>query len=78
MTRTRHVDLATARRAVTAIRAEIASHRKVCRDCWTPYDRAARYCDTGYDLAVLLAGTEADIRRLSAPDLGPPPALFQL
>lgn len=76
MPRTRHVDLATARRSAVVIRAEIAKHRTLCRDCWTPLDRAARYCDTGYDLVTLLAGTEADIRRLSAPDLGPPPALF--
>lgn len=76
MTTTRHVDLTTARRSAATIREEIKRHRTLCRDCWTPLDRAARYCDTGWDLAVLLAAAEADIRRLSPPDLGPPPALF--
>lgn len=76
MNRTRHVDLATARTSAAAIRNEIARHRTLCRDCYTTHQRIARYCDTGYDLAVLLAGTEDDIRRLSPADLGPPPRLF--
>jgi hypothetical protein len=75
-TATRHVDLTTATKSAATIRKMIGDHRRICRDCYETRPRAARYCETGWNLVKQLAVTEDDIRRLSAPDLGPPPTLF--
>ena len=74
--RVRHTDLSTARKSAGVLRDMIAAHQKVCRSCRPLKPQLTRYCDEGYGLAQMLAGTEDDIRRLTPANLGPAATLF--